>query len=86
MDDDRLNDWRPLFERALAAKGQLAISAISLWEAHMLNARGRIELPAAFHGDPADRIIVATAQCRGMSLATWDKALRRLRSIEIWRA
>lgn len=97
---------------------QLAISAISLWEAHMLDARGRIELqvpfpqwvveasdpevvqvvpldaevilaldelPGTFHGDPADRLIAATARCRGMTLATWDKALRRSRAIEIWR-
>ena len=44
------------------------------------------ELPAGFHGDPADRIIAATARCKGMPLATWDKALRRSRSIEIWKA
>lgn len=101
-----------------ASRRQLALSAISLWEAHMLHARGRIELrvpfpqwlveasgpevvqvipldaevvlalddlPGAFHGDPADRIIAATARCRGMPLATWDKALRRSRAIEIWR-
>lgn len=104
---------------AAAAGRRLAISAISLWEAHMLEARGRVELPgpfpqwlaaasdpevvqvipldtdivlaldelpAGFHGDPADRIIAATARCKGMPLATWDKALRRSRSIEIWRA
>ncbi len=44
------------------------------------------ELPASLHGDPADRIIAATARCKGMPLATWDKALRRSRAIEIWRA
>jgi PIN domain nuclease of toxin-antitoxin system len=104
---------------AAAARHELAISAISLWEAHMLNARARIslpvpfprwlveatdpdavaiipleadvvlaldELPAGLHGDPADRIIAATARCKGMPLATWDKALRRSRAIEIWRA
>lgn len=102
-----------------ASRRQLAVSAISLWEAHMLHSRGRIalpvpfpqwlleasgpevvqvvpldaevilaldELPAGFHGDPADRIIAATARCKGMPLATWDRALRRLRSIEIWKA
>ena len=102
-----------------AARRQLAISAISLWEAHMLNARRRIELPVpfpqwlveasapevvqvvpldaevilaldelpvGFHGDPADRIIAATARCKCMPLATWDKALRRSRSIQIWKA
>lgn len=43
------------------------------------------ELPASFHGDPADRLIAATARCKRLPLATWDKALRRSRSIEIWR-
>ncbi len=104
---------------AAAARRELALSAISLWEAHMLNARDRIvfpvpfarwlveatapdviaviplgadvvlaldELPAGLHGDPADRIIAATARCKGMQLATWDKALRRSRAVEIWRA
>lgn len=104
---------------AMASRGSLAISAISLWEAHMLHARGRIvlqvpfaqwlveasapdivtmvsldvdvvlaldDLPAGFHGDPADRIIVSTALCRRLPLATWDKALRRMRSVEIWKA
>ena len=40
----------------------------------------------AMPGDPADRIIAATARCKGMPLATWDKALRRSRAIEIWRS
>jgi len=104
---------------AAAVRHELALSAISLWEAHMLHARDRIalptpfarwlleataaevltivpleadvvlalsELPASIHGDPADRIIAATARCKGMPLATWDKALRRSRAIEIWRA
>ncbi|MCM2327203.1 MAG: type II toxin-antitoxin system VapC family toxin [Lysobacter sp.] len=103
----------------LAARSEVHLSAISLWEAQMLHARRRIELPGGFakwiaaasgpdvinlvpldaevivaldelpgrfHGDPADRIIAATARCKGMPLATWDKSLRRLRSIEIWRA
>lgn len=43
------------------------------------------ELPASFHGDPADRLIAATSRCKRLPLATWDKALRRSRSIEIWK-
>ncbi len=43
------------------------------------------ELPAAFHGDPADRLIAATSRCKRLPLATYDKALRRSRSIEIWK-
>ncbi len=110
-DQDRLDQ--------MAARSEVYLSAISLWEAQMLHARRRIELPSpfaswvtaaadpslvnlvpldtevvvaldelpeAFHGDPADRIIAATARCKGMPLATWDKALRRSRAIEIWRA
>ncbi len=110
-DQDRLDQ--------MAARSEVYLSAISLWEAQMLHARRRIELPnpfavwvtaaadpslvnlvpldtdvvvaldelpEAFHGDPADRIIAATARCKGMPLATWDKALRRSRAIEIWRS
>jgi PIN domain nuclease of toxin-antitoxin system len=33
-------------------------------------------LPGAFHGDPADRIIAATARSAGVRLATRDRALR----------
>lgn len=44
------------------------------------------ELPASFHGDPADRLIAATSRCKRLPLATWDKALRRSRALEIWRA
>lgn len=44
------------------------------------------ELPAGFHGDPADRLIAATSRCKRLPLATWDKALRRSRALQIWRA
>lgn len=43
------------------------------------------ELPAGFHGDPADRLIAATSRCKRLPLATWDRTLRRSRSIEIWK-
>ncbi|MDW5264500.1 MULTISPECIES: type II toxin-antitoxin system VapC family toxin [Acidobacteriaceae] len=33
------------------------------------------ELPPAFHGDPADRILAATARSEGLTLVTHDKAL-----------
>lgn len=104
---------------ALAAAGQPpALSAISLWEAQMLAAKGRLELdgplthwlptaaapetvallpmdvgvilaleslPPGFHGDPADRIIVATARAHGLALATRDAGIRRSRSVKIWK-
>jgi PIN domain nuclease of toxin-antitoxin system len=41
-------------------------------------------LPAQFHGDPADRLIVATARTHGMPLATRDRAIRRSRTTQLW--
>jgi PIN domain nuclease of toxin-antitoxin system len=42
-------------------------------------------LPAPFHGDPADRIIVATCLEIDSPLVTKDRALRRWRGITtIW--
>lgn len=42
-------------------------------------------LPARFHGDPADRIIVASALASGASLCTRDKNIRRSRVVTLWR-
>ena len=104
---------------ALAAAGTPpGLSAISLWEAQMLAAKGRLKidtplthwlttaaaaesvtllpmdvavilaldrLPAGFHGDPADRIIVATARAHGLPLATRDANIRRSRAVKIWK-
>lgn len=36
------------------------------------------DLPAQFHGDPADRLIAATARSEGMTLMTHDRALLAL--------
>ncbi|HSU19289.1 MAG TPA: type II toxin-antitoxin system VapC family toxin [Acidobacteriaceae bacterium] len=36
------------------------------------------ELPATFHGDPADRMIAATARTHGLTLVTDDKKLLQL--------
>lgn len=101
-----------------AARGDLCISAISLWEAQMLQAKGRVELPLAFpawlqaaaapdvvtvlpldvdvvlalddlpptfHGDPADRLIVATARAHALPLATHDRQIRASRLAKLWR-
>jgi len=104
---------------ALAAAGTPpGLSAISLWEAQMLAAKGRLKidvplthwlptavaaesvtllpmdvavilaldrLPAGFHGDPADRIIVATARTHGLPLATRDASIRRSRAVKVWK-
>lgn len=42
-------------------------------------------LPKGFHGDPADRIIVATARAHGVPLATRDGNIRRSRAAKIWK-
>jgi PIN domain nuclease of toxin-antitoxin system len=43
-------------------------------------------LPPAFHGDPADRIIVATARTHALPLATHDAAIRRARAVKLWKS
>lgn len=43
------------------------------------------DLPAAFHGDPADRMIVATARVYDLSLATHDDAIKKSRLVKIWK-
>lgn len=101
-----------------ASTGALYLSAISLWEAQMLHAKGRLELPlafpdwlrraaappvvtvlpldipvitalanlpASFHGDPADRLIVATARTHQLPLATHDVRIRRSRTSRLWK-
>ncbi|MEQ1883030.1 MAG: PIN domain-containing protein [Burkholderiales bacterium] len=42
-------------------------------------------LPASFHGDPADRVIVATARTHAIPLATHDGAIRRSRLVKFWK-
>ena len=41
-------------------------------------------LPVGFHGDPADRVIVATARSLAMPLATQDGAIRKSRLVKLW--
>ena len=42
-------------------------------------------LPASFHGDPADRLIVATARAHALPLATHDRTIRRSRVAGLWK-
>jgi PIN domain nuclease of toxin-antitoxin system len=44
------------------------------------------QLPRSFHGDPADRIIVATARAANLPLATHDRKIRRSRAALIWKS
>jgi len=43
------------------------------------------QLPKEFHGDPADRLIVATALTHGLVLATHDQAIRGSGVVTIWK-
>lgn len=43
-------------------------------------------LPASFHRDPADRLIVATARALKRPLATHDAKVRRSRMVPLWKA
>ena len=103
---------------ATARRRELYLPAISLWEAQVLHAKRRLELPlpfgawlaratdermisvvplsvevalaldalpASFHGDPADRLIVATARAHPVPLATHDAAIRRSRAAKVWK-
>lgn len=109
---------RAALDRA-GARGAVRLAAVSLWEAQMLHAKGRLtldrafdgwvreaaaigvveivpldvevvialaDLPAAFHGDPADRLIVATARAHRLPLATYDRAIRSSRAVKLWKA
>lgn len=42
-------------------------------------------LSKSFHGDPADRLIVATARAYALQLATLDSAIRRSHLVQIWK-
>jgi len=77
---------RRSLDRVAAAAG-CCLSAMSLWEAQMLHSKGRLaldQLPQSFHGDPAGRLIVATALAHGLPLATHDGAIQASGVIPIW--
>jgi PIN domain nuclease of toxin-antitoxin system len=42
-------------------------------------------LPSSFHGDPADRLIVATARTHALALATHDGKIRRSHLAKSWK-
>jgi PIN domain nuclease of toxin-antitoxin system len=42
-------------------------------------------LPGRFHGDPADRLIVATARTHRLALATRDLRIRASRIVPLWK-
>lgn len=106
--DGRVAEIRaPVLESVSRAQreGRVCVSAISVWEVGMLQAKGRLKLalevrewvrralavpgvrlvelspevalgssalPGVVHGDPADRILMATARHLGATLVTRD--------------
>ena len=75
--DAALADWLP----TAAAAETVTVLPLDVAVVFALDA-----LPAGFHGDPADRIIVATARAHGLPLATRDKSIRRSRAARLWKA
>jgi PIN domain nuclease of toxin-antitoxin system len=112
MEGDRRKLSRAAIEAISTAahEGAVRVSAISVWELAMLDARGKISLsrpiddwvkealespgvlllplspeiavestrlPGSPHGDPADRILMASARVVGGRLATCDAGILR---------
>ena len=75
--DDGLDDWLHI----AASSATVDVISISPMVVVEMN-----RLPATFHQDPADRLIVATAKARGLSLATHDARIRRSRQVALWSA
>ena len=48
-------------------------------------AAGVAALPASFHRDPADRLIVATARAHALPVLTHDRRLTASRLVRRWR-
>ena len=75
--DDGIEDWL----RIAAAPATVSMLPISPGVVTEMN-----RLPAGFHQDPADRLIVATARAAGLPLATHDARIRRSRLAPLWSA
>ncbi|MGH9204592.1 MAG: type II toxin-antitoxin system VapC family toxin [Vicinamibacterales bacterium] len=71
------------FDRWLMEAAQSAVVRIAPLDVQVVLAID--DLPSSFHGDPADRIIVATARALTLPLATHDRRIRRCRLVKIWR-
>ena len=80
-DKGRLELDSPLAHWLPAAAAPEAVTLLALDVATIL---ALDNLPRGFHGDPADRIIVATARAHGLPLATRDGNIRRSRSVKLW--
>jgi PIN domain nuclease of toxin-antitoxin system len=75
--EDSLEDWL----RIAASPATVEVIPIGPAVVAEMN-----RLPASFHQDPADRLIVATARAGGLPLATHDARIRRSRQASLWSA
>lgn len=71
----------PEWLRRASAPGVLTVLPLDV---EVVIALGR--LPSAFHGDPADRLIAATARAHRLPLATHDERIRKSRVVRLWAA
>jgi PIN domain nuclease of toxin-antitoxin system len=75
--DKTIDDWL----RIAASPATVRIQPISPGIVAEMN-----RLPASFHRDPADRLIVATARFLKIPLATKDRRIRSSRLAPLWKA
>ena len=82
VDLDRIKLDRPLEEwlGIAASPATVRIQPITTEIVAEMN-----RLPASFHRDPADRLIVATARSLKLPLATKDRKIRRSRLVPLWK-
>lgn len=78
----RLELPMPFAEWLMRATDERMLSVLPLDRDVVLALDG---LPPGFHGDPADRLIVATARAHALPLATRDAAIRRARVARLWK-
>jgi PIN domain nuclease of toxin-antitoxin system len=78
----RISLDRPSLEWILDALALPRVELLALTPAVAVKAAG---LPATFPGDPADRLIVASALLESATLVTRDDRIRRLSTLEtVW--
>jgi PIN domain nuclease of toxin-antitoxin system len=74
--DGSVDDWL----RVAASPSTVRIQSITPSIVAEMN-----RLPSTFHRDPADRLIVATARCLKLPLATKDRKIRSSKMVQVWK-
>lgn len=77
----RLSDDLEAWLRVAASPATVEVQPIT-----SATAVAMTKLPASFHQDPADRLIVATARALDVPLATHDTRIRRSQLVPFWAA